>query len=230
MLHRGRGFCSKIIMARPDPAMPELSSDADDDEALRYAIALSLQDQDQASPACEAPSTASSAREDSRRPDASLGLLSLDRKRMEEERLARLAKKRPRSPSHSEDDDDVVEVPPPRKKHVPPPPTPSKAIRPDTTVPYPDGAVKRTWVRGYPRTGDDIKIEEVLQKDKLLLAMLSSFQWDEEWMISKLDMTRTKLVLAAFAADDLQVRSRAVYPSYSVPPHSRATSSYMAEL
>ncbi|PNY25902.1 Uncharacterized protein TCAP_04154 [Tolypocladium capitatum] len=197
-------------MARPDPAMPELGSDADDDEALRYAIALSLQDQGQAAPVAEAPQTTTSAREDSRRPGASLGLLSLDRKKMDEERLARLAKKRRRSPCGGEEeeegdgDDDVVEVPPPRKKQAPPPFTPSKAIRPDATVPYPNGVVKRTWVRGYPRTGDDIKIEEVLQKDKLLLAMLSSFQWDEEWMMSKLDMTKTKLVLATFAADDRQ--------------------------
>ncbi|KND91454.1 hypothetical protein TOPH_03719 [Tolypocladium ophioglossoides CBS 100239] len=183
--------------------MPELGSDADDDEALRYAIALSLQDQDQASPAGKAPPTTTPAREDSHRPEASLGLLSLDRRKMEEERLARLAKKRPRSPSDGDEEDDVVEVPPPRKKQVPPP-APSKAIPPDTAVPYPNGVIKRTWVRGYPRTGDDIKIEEVLQKEKLMLAILSSFQWDEEWMISKLDMTRTKLVLAAFAADDRQ--------------------------
>lgn len=65
--------------------------------------------------------------------------------------------------------------------------------------------MKRTWVRGYPRTGDDIKIEEVLQKDKLLLAMLSSYQWDDEWILSKVDATKTKLLLAAFASDDRQV-------------------------
>lgn len=167
-----------------------------DDEALRAAIALSLQSPTQGSPspAALAPPTKSPARHDQHQAEAPFSLLSLNRRKMEEERLARAARKRPRSPS----DDDVVEVPPPKKM---PAPVPCHAA----TLPYPDGAVKRTWVRGYPRTGDDIKIEEVLQKDELLLAMLSSYQWDDEWILSKIDMTKTKLVLAAFASDDRQV-------------------------
>ncbi len=66
--------------------------------------------------------------------------------------------------------------------------------------------MKKTWVYGQARLGDDIKIEEVLQKTQLELAVLSSFQWDEDWLMSKVDITRTKLILVAFAADEAQVR------------------------
>lgn len=47
---------------------------------------------------------------------------------------------------------------------------------------YPDGIVKKTWALGYDRKGDDIKIEEVLQKSDLELAVLSSFQIDADCM------------------------------------------------
>lgn len=77
-----------------------------------------------------------------------------------------------------------------------------------TGLPFPKGVVKKTWVYGQPRKGDDIKIEEVLQKQHLQLAVLSSYQWDEEWMLSKIDIARTKLILVAFAANDAQVRAR----------------------
>lgn len=39
---------------------------------------------------------------------------------------------------------------------------------------FPQGAVKQTWAAGFPRTGDDIKIDEVLQKADLELAVISS--------------------------------------------------------
>ncbi|CAM1510314.1 Fc.00g006490.m01.CDS01 [Cosmosporella sp. VM-42] len=170
--------------------IPEMGSDMDEDEALRYAIALSLQEQDQ--PVAQAKPSSPPRRESSPNSTA-FGSLGLDRKKMEEERLQRLSKR------HREtSDDDVVEVPPPKRK---PPPL---GARPSIRLPFPKGTVKRTWARGYPRTGDDIKIEEVFQKDKLELAVISSFQWDEEWMLSKFDMSKTKLLLAAFAADEAQ--------------------------
>jgi hypothetical protein len=187
-------------MAQSDINVPELGSDADDDEALRYAIALSLRDQQQLQP------DGTSRGNDNRgtgpemppkQGQTTFGSFQLNRKKMEEERLQRLAKRR-----RSDSDDDVVEVPPPKKSvHVKAP------LTPNTKVPYPTGTVKRTWSRGYPRTSDDIKIEEIFQKDQLLLAVLSSFQWDEEWMISKLDLSKTKVLLMAFAADDAQVRN-----------------------
>ncbi|KAH6684447.1 tyrosyl-DNA phosphodiesterase-domain-containing protein [Halenospora varia] len=67
-------------------------------------------------------------------------------------------------------------------------------------VQYPDGVVKKTWALGYPRTGEDIKIEEVLQKDSLQLAVLSSFQVDYSWVASKLD-PETKVIWVLQAKD-----------------------------
>ncbi|EQL01599.1 ubiquitin interaction domain-containing protein [Ophiocordyceps sinensis CO18] len=198
-------------MAEPNPAATDLASDADDDEALRVAIAMSLQDQP--SPATRASATNKSpAPQRPPQSETSFSLLSLDRRGMEEERLARMARKRARSPS----DDDVVEVPPPRKKSMPAPRRLDETCT-DSTLPYPNGTVKRTWVRGYPRTGDDIKIEEVLQKDKLLLAILSSYQWNDEWILSKVDVAKTKLLLAAFASDDRQKEEMRA----NVPPQIR---------
>jgi hypothetical protein len=176
--------------------LTQSGSDMDDDEALRYAIALSLKDQESHDePAESKASSSSSSLPKSSSDGATTGLLALDRKKMEAERLHRLAKRRRDVSS----DDDVVEVPPPKRK------APSGLPNPPSLPPFANGVVKRTWARGYPRTAEDIKIEEVLQKDKLLLAVLSSFQWDEEWILSKVNLGKTKLLLLAFAADEAQV-------------------------
>ncbi|KAH7140556.1 tyrosyl-DNA phosphodiesterase-domain-containing protein [Dactylonectria macrodidyma] len=170
-------------------------SGVDDDEALRYAIALSLCEHEPEDSPVEQnhPKSSSPKRSEPRSGVVTLGLLALDRKKMEEERLQRLAKRR-----RSASDDDVVEIPPPKRKMTSEPP-----ISP-SLPPFANGTVKKTWARGYPRTPDDIKIEEILQKDKLVLAVLSSYQWDDEWLVSKVDLRRTKLLLLAFAADENQ--------------------------
>ena len=115
------------------------------------------------------------------KPTSSLSFLGIDRKKMEQERLARKRKT-------------SVSPPPPRKMAKP---SPSPSIR--TSEPqlgsskslgplvFPRGTVKKTWAFGYPRTGDDIKLEEVLQKQDLNLAVFSSFQWDVEWLLAKLN-------------------------------------------
>ncbi|KAL6818914.1 phospholipase D/nuclease [Trichoderma sp. SZMC 28013] len=250
-------------MAKPEGRVPELADDADDDEALRYAIALSLRDEadspvvildsdddddgDDETKAGSSRSTTQqmwsqtqtqtqtqSSQSQTTQPSQSqrqsqFGSLLLDRKAMEQERLNRLAK-RQRSPT-DDGDDDVVEVPPPKKQARTAPEPTSKTTTSKATATatasaptnsstssitrsstntsssnslYPNGTVKRTWSRGCPRTGDEITIEEVFQKDQLELAVLSSFQWDEEWMISKLDIRRTKILLLAFAKDEAQ--------------------------
>ncbi|QLI69987.1 uncharacterized protein G6M90_00g057960 [Metarhizium brunneum] len=131
----------------------------------------------------------------SQRPPFSLG--SLNRKKMEEERLGRIATKRHRIIC---DEEDAVEIPKPKRVAIP---AMNHTIA-KTLVPFPRGTVKRTWALGYDRSPDDIKIEEVLQRDRLLLALFSSFQWDEAWLLSKIDTSRTKILLAAFASDDAQ--------------------------
>ncbi|KAI0603242.1 phospholipase D/nuclease [Biscogniauxia sp. FL1348] len=128
----------------------------------------------------------------------SLAALGLDRKKMEEERLARIAKRK--APSSEQESQD-------RRQRVKLDEGPNIAsaatTKPSRGLPFPKGVVKKTWARGYPRQ-DDIKIEEVFQKDDLQLAVLSSYQWDEEWMLSKLDIKRTKLVCVAFASSEAQ--------------------------
>lgn len=66
------------------------------------------------------------------------------------------------------------------------------------TLQYPHGVVKKTWVAGHARAGDDIKLEEVLQAEDLDVALLSSFQWDLQWVLSKLrPETQVGLVMQA---------------------------------
>ncbi|KAL7789859.1 phospholipase D/nuclease [Trichoderma ceciliae] len=221
-------------MAWPNRHIPELADDADDDEALRYAIALSLQDQDPSAAAIviddseeeddedgngdddnddNLPASSSKSTQQSQpQPQSQFGSLLLDRKAMEEERLKRLSKRQRPSTDDDDDDDDLVEIPPPKKvarvsasesKAVSPISTPSSSSA-NSSLPFPNGTVKRTWARGCARTGEEITIEEVFQKDQLELAVLSSFQWDEEWMVSKLDITRTRILLLAFARDEAQ--------------------------
>jgi hypothetical protein len=83
-------------------------------------------------------------------------------------------------------------------------------------IQFPDGAIKKTWAFGYPRA-DDIKIEEVLQKEDLELAVLSSFQWSEDWVFSKLKST-TKVILVVQAKDEAQKATirRNVPPNTSI--------------
>ncbi|KAK4218143.1 tyrosyl-DNA phosphodiesterase-domain-containing protein [Rhypophila decipiens] len=175
------------------------------------------------------------------------GLLGgLDRRKMEEERLARLKKRK--ASELTEDHQEGKKVPTPttdqqrgsteasdlsnprplQRRKLDWPPSDFVASLPSSSgqtssrssystsntgrtssakagsLPFPRGVVKKTWCRSQARLGDDIKIEEVFQKDKLRLAVLSSFQWDDEWLISKLDMSHTRVVLVAFAADDAQ--------------------------
>ncbi|KAG6042178.1 hypothetical protein E4U41_003924 [Claviceps citrina] len=168
------------------------SSNESDDEELKYAIALSLQSQAGIKEQNEVLNPVQSDLG-----DAGFTMRSLNRKKMEEERLARRVTKHGRSNSQ---DDDVVEIPAPKRRVK----SPTRALTDHVQIPYPDGVVKRTWARGYNRSDDDIQIEEVLQRDKLLLALFSSFQWDEQWLLQKLDVSRTKVLLAAFAANDSQ--------------------------
>ncbi|KAF2503061.1 phospholipase D/nuclease [Lophium mytilinum] len=59
---------------------------------------------------------------------------------------------------------------------------------------YPLGAVRKTWAFRHARS-NDIKIQEVLQKSTLNIAVLSAFDWDIEWLLRKFEFPRTKLIL-----------------------------------
>ena len=126
-----------------------------------------------------------------------LSLAGMDRKRMEQDRLKRLKRKALTSPT--------VSPPPSRRSH----PEQHEAIASNHssfTTPtadvqqnsraglqYPKGTVRKTWAFGFARE-QDIKIEEVLQKGDLHTAVLSAFQWDVDWLLRKLDLTKTKMI------------------------------------
>lgn len=250
------------------------NDDDEDDEELRRAIALSLREvaplavsenRGRAKPVQTAngtPITQPSNGDQSgsvtqhsqqlplpppKQPAPSMPFLGIDRKAMEEERLARLKKRKP------EDSGDALEDQPPKQKlksskdfpesfqasssapnsqerlfpamkteakqspvkktepSVAPKKEPQSPAKENTSVsrtlsklPFAQGVVKKTWARGQPRLGDDVTIEEVLQKNDLELAVFSSYQWDDEWFMSKLDLTKTRVLLVAYAADESQ--------------------------
>ena len=199
---------------------------SDDDEDLKRAIALSLQNPNvgcAGGTAHEAISLDSDTepedkptrlahnvteREESPVSRAGQGLMGLDRKQMERDRLARKRK----APS--------ISPPPPRRKAASDPPvalSPAKEIdtaRTRAVTAYEAyssingngpmflaGSTKKTWAFGHERKGDDIKLEEVLQKDDLNLAVLSSFQWDIDWVLAKINTRTTQITLVMQAKD-----------------------------
>lgn len=161
-----------------------------------------------------------------------LAKLGLNRKKMEEERLARLRKRKAaedHTPSGSHADGPasrrqrlmnpmgeqhptIAQARPQKQSQAPrqhPTAFGSQDASTSAVPRYPKGAVLKTWARGIPR-GGDITIEEVFQKDDLELALLSSYQWDEEWFMGKLDMRKTKVLLVAYAASEEGVRLSSV--------------------
>lgn len=218
--------------------MAEWNGGDDEEEALRQAIAMSLG----ASPPHRDSGTGSNngleafvhpTKDIKDTQPSSMFALGLDRKKMEEERLARLKKRKADSSLDSQGRDEVL--PPTQRPKLmnanaadkpivarPAMPASTSSFKsspystkagpqiskPSTAahLPYPKGTVLKTWVRGNPRR-DDIMIEEVLQKDDLELAVLSSFQWDEDWLMEKLDLRKTKVLMIAYAADEATVSS-----------------------
>ena len=195
-----------------------------EDEDLERAIALSLQQPQPTAndhskrtsadgsiqPQIEADISTAEPKHSQAQPT---DLLQLDRKAMEQERLARVAarsRQRPISPPllrHESERPSKI-----RKLDVPKPnmssnkssdPATNPVARSRTQVQYPNGIVKRTWARGHPRD-NDIKIEEVLQPSSLRIAVLSAFQWDTEWLLSKIGSFRTRFVLVLQAKEEAQ--------------------------
>lgn len=194
-----------------------------DDEDLKRAIALSLQDSGNGDTAGERISLDSDSetetsltavpdrketKKDCPTTAAGQGLLGLDRKQMELERLARkrkapsispppfrqtVARERSRATLATRDTastlQDVAELPGATSSHSGRGPV------------FLEGTVKKTWAFGHERNGNDIKVEEVLQKDDLRLAVLSSFQWDIDWLLAKINTRSTNVTLVMQAND-----------------------------
>ena len=196
-----------------------LSATSEDDD-LHRAIAMSLQSMPTSPPGD--PSASTIKEDESATPEAHAessvavgGILGMDRKQQEEERLARLKRKRERSVSpqstkrglgHGSDLETassyhggLIKATPTESDRgeaftIPPSSTASK-------LEYSEGMVKKTWAFGFERH-NDIKLAEVLQSPQLEAAVLSSFQWDWDWLVTKLDTRKTKLVFVVQAKDE----------------------------
>ncbi|KAE8849549.1 hypothetical protein PTNB73_10490 [Pyrenophora teres f. teres] len=184
----------------------DLSSDTDDeedvDEDLRRAIALSMQEDEKPNVAQQpasgtiTPATVSTAS----------GFMGIDRKAMEQERLARLGKrKRNASP----------ERPSKQVTRSPPASAPSKG----PILQYPKGVIKRTFASKYPRT-NDITIDELLEAPHVNIAVICSYQYDSSWMYEKLDPTKVKqiwLMYAKFRGEDIREKLLQEWAESRVP-------------
>ncbi|KAG0648405.1 hypothetical protein D0Z07_5479 [Hyphodiscus hymeniophilus] len=98
-------------------------------------------------------------------------------------------------------------------------------------VKYPDGVVKKTWVKDSTEGNDTIRIEEVLQKEDLDLAVLSTFQLDADWITTKiLETTKVVWVLHGRDEDELLAHPthlRVVVPSANLVPYDWGESGVM---
>lgn len=207
------------------------SPDASDDEDLRRAIALSLETDAKGQVSADVDVIINTSPKQSHASSNTLiGFLGIDRKKQEQERLARLKRKRdgtvsppqvtrkpfagPLAPksidystlnvasaSASTSASSVSLNPTSASQYKPPTSTPQSS-----TLQYPHGVVKQTWAFGHARSGRDIKIEEVLQPSTLKSAVLSAFQWDFDWLFPKMNTTRTSFVLVMQAKYDSQKR------------------------
>ncbi|KAL1592700.1 hypothetical protein SLS60_011116 [Paraconiothyrium brasiliense] len=184
-----------IALSLQDATATSVLDESSYDEDLRLAMALSLEGTSEG----HAPTTGSqdfgygpsqyaagsqgmaqpqiASLTPTTKPSTTATFATLDRKAMEQERLARLGKRK-RSTSPHRSSKQVA-----KQTH---------SATPDA-IQYPKGAIKRTWAYKYPRT-DDISFEEVLQASTCNIAVLSSFQWDDKWVFHKADPKKIKQI------------------------------------
>lgn len=213
----------------PIANVAKLASD-DEDEEMRHAIALSLQDSNADPGTLEATvshppeyafaeASQQNKRTQCRTENASStsasskpsGLFGLDRKAMEEERLARLGKRK-RSASPERPSKLITKTP-----GVSNADEKSRTSCNGPNLKYPKGTVKRTWAFKHPRT-DDIKIEEVLQASTVNIAVLSAFQWEDNWLFDKMTPEITKQIwIMSAKGEDVQSKMRREAVACGIP-------------
>lgn len=212
----------------------DLTSDtSDEDDDIRKAIAMSLQQSATGSGAETTVYEKGSASSTSANKDkivapspssfdtvlpsasyASSSILGLNRKKMEEERLARLGKRK-RGPSPDRLSKQIAKGPPPAESSnsIGKQPQIARGSHSD----YQTGAIKRTFASKYPRT-DDITFDEVLQADRVNIAVISSFMWDSDWLSRKLNPLKVKQIWIMNAKErDVQERFRQDLKDSGVP-------------
>ncbi|OAL49081.1 phospholipase D/nuclease [Pyrenochaeta sp. DS3sAY3a] len=213
-------------MSRPKNETIDHNSDSEDiDDDVRRAIALSLTAfgntltsskgtaeassnmKAAPSPASGSPqpttsdSLSSKASEPAPKP---FNFIAMDRKAMEQARLARLGKrKREQSPERPRKQTVQTQSLP---RTLTTQPTSTTKLSESLALQYPRGAIKRTYAKAYPRT-NDITIDELLEASAVNIAVISSFMWDAEWLHKNLDPCKIKQIWIMNAKDnDVQQR------------------------
>ncbi|KAJ6177970.1 hypothetical protein N7519_008431 [Penicillium mononematosum] len=216
------------------------SEDEHEHEQLQRALAMSMEPTNDETNLSENPQPAKHAAAPHEVSTSSAGsLLGMNRKQMEEERLARLAKRKAEDISSSPPAEGSGKAPrtqalPSRHSITPQNPfrsapqasiarvrsrteicrqlasnAPNVNIQPTSrsVAQWPLGAVKKTHVAGFPRSGNEITIEEVIQRDDLELGVFSSFLWDMPWLYSKFNNSST-LILFIMQANDEETQKQ----------------------
>lgn len=228
-----------------------------EDEDFRKAIALSLGQEyvpQSALPCANDQGTKVNAVSTTTRPATSsglAGLAGLDRKAMEQERLARRNGLNGLNGKRARDD---ISPPPSRATKVArlkdsEPPSSSapgrlqespnsnrssnlrvqaQQISAPSRLSYPYGKLYRTWAFGHQRDGKDIKFEEVLERGTLKTAVLSAYTFDWDWLFTKIDSKNTTyhfVVSSEEQAIDLNsleaANVKAYKPAYGKLMHSK---------
>lgn len=185
-----------IELSMQDAQCPEASGEDDDDPKGKKAKPSSVESDKKPSPIQKTEQST---------PSQSIGIAGLDRKQMEQERLARLAKRKAEDiPTEQREAKHQRTEPEPSKSSIK---VRSKTEKPTATpsIQFPTGAVKKTWNTNSLRTGDDITIEEVLQSSDVEFAVLSSFMWDTEWLFEKFNIPTTKFIMIMQAKEESTV-------------------------
>ncbi|CEJ59480.1 hypothetical protein PMG11_08104 [Penicillium brasilianum] len=196
------------------------------DDDLKQAIALSLEDSQHGVEVSGFPGPASPGKPakvaEAAEPAVSKpqGIFGIDRKQMEQERLARLAKRKAESspplsqpapkaskitdhrPLSSAQASLLQRASVPHAHNASATNDPGDQPTAQPLMQYALGVVKKTHVAKKLRTGKDITIEEVLQPADLKVAVLSSFMWDIEWLFSKFDTKKTRFILMMGAKEE----------------------------
>jgi len=73
---------------------------------------------------------------------------------------------------------------------------------------YPHGVVKKTFKQNSCQNPDELTIEDVLDVNTLQTILLSAFQWDFEWILSKLPLCKTVLVMQAKGSEERRMKER----------------------
>ena len=182
-----------------DPASD--TEDEDDDERLRQAIALSLAEPRRAGTAHSPPADAAVTRTGQQGDGttavptpstltggAQMGLGGIDRRAMEQERLIRLGKRK-RDPAPEQPLKRATNT----RSAAEPQHNSQTTATQAASLQYPQGVIKRTFAEKHSRT-NDITIEELLEAPGVHTAVISSFQWEAEWLHEKLNPIKVKQI------------------------------------